>query len=217
MHGNMISAEFPDTDGWGTSLQDTLPISNILKVIHAPYPYRFVAEMKICNLHFIGLFGEHFAKDIDSGRTVIEPIRGMAVEIKKVEEDDSLFMNLVSFTDIRSLQLFMEILYGIFKFQTKRDLQLTVFGIDKEHHEPSDPKTRTPWRLNRIRDLKEELEELQREEAAASGKDIGKISQEALDLVRAGKPIDAVKHMRMKMGWGLREAHDYVEKLKTQR
>ena len=136
MHGTMISMELPGSKGWGKSFEKILPVitTEVLKVIHAPHPYRVVAEIKISNFDMLDAFGNFYAKEIAEGRSVLEPVRGMAVEIKKGVhgETDDLFLSLVTFTDIRSLQLFMEILYGIFPFKTQHDLQLSIYGIDKK-------------------------------------------------------------------------------------
>jgi len=68
-------------------------------------------------------------------------------------------------------------------------------------------------RRARIVQLEEELAELRRQEIAEEVEEKQATIEQCRVLKRAGQHIQAVKLYRHKMGVGLREAHDYIEKL----
>lgn len=70
-------------------------------------------------------------------------------------------------------------------------------------------------RQARITALRKELAELLDEEAAEAGiANMSTLKEECVALIRQNKAVEAVKLYRMRVGCGLRDAHDAVTAMK---
>lgn len=68
-------------------------------------------------------------------------------------------------------------------------------------------------RRARIAELRQELDELLRQEYALDGPDHEALIEECRHLKRDGRTVAAIKHYRTKVGCGLIEARDLVDTL----
>lgn len=65
------------------------------------------------------------------------------------------------------------------------------------------------WKKARIAALRAELEELEKDEEAPGWK------SECMEMIRAGRVIDAIKHCRSINNWGLYESKIAIDKLRA--
>ena len=77
------------------------------------------------------------------------------------------------------------------------------------------PTLEREQRWARIKALRDELDELNRQEAAESCADMQAVEGECLRLFRTGDPVAAIKLYRNKTGLGLRESKDAIDRLRA--
>ncbi len=71
-------------------------------------------------------------------------------------------------------------------------------------------KNNAEWRIQRIKELRAELEDLLQIDSGMKKDDFNSVREEARRMKNAGTPIQAVKYVREKTGLSLREANDLV-------